>query len=169
MGQGVAQGDLHSGAAVCIFEPYTYAHPTGSTPPPSPNKKPGGLVRLLQVDPETCLVDVTVHGFPAGRYDVEIRECGDLSRGCESTGELIRRLGEIKVGEDGWGDLIVEEGEVKVWEVVGRGITVSLEGKKGVMAGVVARSAGVFENAKRVCSCSGKTLWEEERVVRAGL
>lgn len=29
------------------------------------------------------------------------------------------------------------------------------------LVGVVARSAGVWENDKTVCSCSGKTVWEE--------
>jgi copper chaperone for superoxide dismutase len=29
------------------------------------------------------------------------------------------------------------------------------------LVGVVARSAGAWENDKTVCSCSGKTVWEE--------
>ena len=34
----------------------------------------------------------------------------------------------------------------------------------GLIAGIIARSAGAFENMKKVCSCSGKTLWEEARI-----
>ncbi|CAJ0826137.1 20122_t:CDS:2 [Entrophospora sp. SA101] len=33
-----------------------------------------------------------------------------------------------------------------------------------LIAGIIARSAGAFENTKKVCSCSGKTLWEEARL-----
>ena len=29
------------------------------------------------------------------------------------------------------------------------------------LCGVIARSAGVWENDKQVCSCSGKTVWQE--------
>ena len=31
------------------------------------------------------------------------------------------------------------------------------------VVGVIARSAGVWDNDKTVCSCTGKTLWEERR------
>ena len=29
--------------------------------------------------------------------------------------------------------------------------------------GVIARSAGVWENNKQVCNCTGKTVWEERK------
>ena len=29
------------------------------------------------------------------------------------------------------------------------------------LVGVIARSAGVWDNDKAVCSCSGKTVWQE--------
>ena len=31
----------------------------------------------------------------------------------------------------------------------------------GILAGVIARSAGAWTNDKTVCSCSGKTQWQE--------
>lgn len=33
----------------------------------------------------------------------------------------------------------------------------------GILAGVIARSAGTWSNDKSVCTCSGKTVWEEAR------
>lgn len=43
------------------------------------------------------------------------------------------------------------------------------QGPDGVVLGVVARSAGVWENEKVVCACSGKTVWEErEEMVGRG-
>ena len=76
-----------------------------------------------------------------------------------------------------------------MWEVIGRGLVVAPEqggegeeklewegkgegrGKGEVVVGVVARSAGVWDNEKTVCSCSGKTVWEErgEQVARGML
>ena len=29
--------------------------------------------------------------------------------------------------------------------------------------GIIARSANVYENIKKVCACSGKTLWDERK------
>lgn len=31
------------------------------------------------------------------------------------------------------------------------------------IVGVIARSAGVWDNEKMVCSCSGKNVWEERK------
>lgn len=75
------------------------------------------------------------------------------------------------MGEIGW----------EVWELVGRGLCVEPVGgpaggggdgeERGrEVCGVVARSAGVWENEKVVCGCSGKTVWEErEEMVGKGM
>ncbi|MCJ1320500.1 hypothetical protein MMC15_005840 [Xylographa vitiligo] len=85
--------------------------------------------------------------------------------------------GVVTVGADGAGSALLQAGW-GVWEVVGRGMVVAPEGVEvegegggeggGVVVGVIARSAGVWENGKTVCSCSGKTVWEErgEQVAR---
>ncbi|RJE17087.1 copper chaperone [Aspergillus sclerotialis] len=31
------------------------------------------------------------------------------------------------------------------------------------LVGVIARSAGVWDNDKTVCSCSGKSVWQERQ------
>lgn len=97
-----------------------------------------------------------------------------------STGNRKGELGTLEVDENGRGSLV---GEVdwRVWEMVGRGIMVERKDTKdhelrkkmngaaksedddGVVMGVVARSAGVWENEKVVCGCSGKTVWEERQ------
>ena len=83
-------------------------------------------------------------------------------------------LGKLEVDETGKGSLV---GEVdwRVWEMVGRGIVVErlgteMKGENSLVVGVVARSAGVWENEKVVCGCSGKTVWEErEEMVSRGM
>lgn len=98
---------------------------------------------------------------------------GALHRGPEG------ELGRVLVGEDGRGKLVGEIPWV-VGEMVGRGVVVERvyeddgdgdverrqgqrngEGAATVVVGVVARSAGAWENDKVVCACSGKTVWEE--------
>lgn len=105
---------------------------------------------------------------------------GAVFRGFEGAREGI--LGTVEVGTDERGEMV---GEVSwgVWEVVGRGVVVEREeggrwdggvgdggGGDRVVVGVVARSAGVWENEKVVCGCSGKTVWEERgEAVRRGM
>ena len=89
-------------------------------------------------------------------------------------GDKTGNLGTLKVDETGKGSLV---GEVdwRVWEMVGRGVVVERLGEEnerrgGLVVGVVARSAGVWENEKVVCACSGKTVWEErEEMVGKGM
>ncbi|KAJ3039825.1 copper chaperone [Rhizophlyctis rosea] len=154
----------HLGAAVCIFESFPGAKGWAQN-----NNK--GLARLVQVDEENCLVDVTVDGVSPGRHTVSVHECGDISGGCASTGNAMARLGVIDVDENGKGNLVAETRNVKVWDLIGRSIVLdkTKDGKAGGISddaacGIIARSAGVFENPKMVCSCSGKTLWEESKL-----
>lgn len=61
----------------------------------------------------------------------------------------------------------VGEVEWSVGEIIGRGMLVDPEEGEGVVVGVVARSAGVWENERKViCSCSGMTVWEERIAMR---
>ncbi|TPX56056.1 hypothetical protein PhCBS80983_g04833 [Powellomyces hirtus] len=160
-GQSTTGSHSHLGAAVCIFESFRGAKGWAQH-----NNK--GLARLVQVDGETCLVDVTIDGVTPGEHVVSIHECGDISGGCESTGKALTELGKVMVDASGRGDLVVEKRDVKVWDIIGRSIVIdaanqkaTAEAGKDAVCGIIARSAGVFENPKSVCSCDGKTLWEE--------
>ncbi|KAG9303197.1 hypothetical protein G9A89_000732 [Geosiphon pyriformis] len=191
-GQGNIR-ESHSGAAVCIFEAYTYSQ--GNVKSSVPACEPKGLARFIQIDDENCLIDVTVEGISPGRHGIHIHELGNLSKGFESTGSHYNPdnslhgniesghagdLGNIEVDEKGWGDLVVESTRLKVWDLIGRAMVISqceddlgngkdpqskIDGNSGpgLIAGVIARSAGAFENAKKICTCSGRTLWEEAR------
>ncbi|CAG8563555.1 9951_t:CDS:2 [Diversispora eburnea] len=199
-GQGSIKGP-HSGAAVCIFEDFTYTPPKNANNAKNENesnrqRKPQGLARFVQISNNVCLIDITVQGISPGYHGVHIHELGDISAGPSSTGNHynpenvehgnmekghVGDLGNILIDEKGWGDLVVESNHIKVWDVIGRSMVISQgkddEGKggnaqskidgnsgPGLIAGVIARSAGAFENLKKVCSCSGKTLWEEARL-----
>ncbi|RPA75869.1 Cu,Zn superoxide dismutase-like protein [Ascobolus immersus RN42] len=143
-------------AAVCILE--TFA--------PNIADPIRGLARMVQVAPNYTIIDLTLRGLRQGKYEASIRTSGDISEGSKTTGSVfgeLGRLGEVEVGKDGKGGLFVER-EVSVLDLVGRSMVVkSKEDGEEEVLGVIARSAGVWENDKTVCSCSGKSLWEERK------
>lgn len=41
------------------------------------------MVRFVQADNETCVIEGTIDGLRPGLHGLHIHECGDISRGCE--------------------------------------------------------------------------------------
>ncbi|CAJ2506959.1 Uu.00g081450.m01.CDS01 [Anthostomella pinea] len=141
-----------------------------------------GLARMVQVAPSTTLVDLTVRGVAPGVYAASIREFGDLKYGASSTGPVWAGaggsgttqprgvLGSVEIGKDGRGAVFLDHA-VQVWELIGHAMVVTkqeegeggLKNDENTVVGVIARSAGMWDNDKTVCSCTGKTLWEERK------
>ncbi|KAG8631828.1 hypothetical protein KVT40_000968 [Elsinoe batatas] len=161
-------------AAVCILETHSSKVQDGVR----------GLIRMVQVAPAMTIIDLSIKGLSAGTYHATVREGGDISAGPESTGgiwDLARAksegkpatakgvFGTVEVSKSGIGSVFLDK-PIEVWEMIGRSIVVSKQqdGKfskedPDTLVGVIARSAGVWDNDKTVCSCSGKTVWEERR------
>ena len=138
---------------------------------------------MVQVSPSLTLIDLTIRGLSPGKYEASIRERGDISQGAASTGGIWEALkasvglsspprgylGSVNVGKDGKGNAFWER-PIAIWEVIGRSLVVS-QTKEGpfkqddpdTLVGVIARSAGVWDNEKTVCSCSGKNIWQERK------
>lgn len=137
---------------------------------------------MVEVGPNLTLIDLTIKGLTPGTYHATIREKGDISQGALSTGGVWEALktaagfkkargsfGEIKVGKDGRGNAFLDK-PFSIWEVIGRSMVVCKQAEgpfaqddADTLVGVIARSAGVWDNDKTVCSCSGKTVWEERK------
>ncbi|KAI0127817.1 heavy-metal-associated domain-containing protein [Xylariales sp. AK1849] len=177
-------------AAVCILE--TYHEKSGAGEVASsvevPESEGGfwkqrevrGLARMVQVSPDTTLVDITMRGIDSGKYRATIREYGDLKDGAVSTGPVWAGgsgttqprglLGSVQIGKDGRGAVFMDH-PFQVWETIGHAMVVhredhgdgQLENDENTVVGVIARSAGMWDNDKTVCSCTGKTLWEERK------
>ena len=127
------------------------------------------------------ILDVSLKGVSPGTYHVSVRETGDISQGAESVGgvwDAVQARQEQRAAKGVWGTVEVGKGgvgavfldrPVQIWEMIGRSVVVSRqqEGLKkedpDTLVGVIARSAGVWDNDKTVCSCSGKTVWEERK------
>ena len=141
-----------------------------------------GLARMVQVSPTLTLVDLTIRGLSPGKYWATVRETGNISQGAVSTGGIWTDpkegalkprgfLGTVDIGKDGMGSVFIDK-PVQIWEMIGRGMVISRqhesEGRfdkndENTLVGVIARSAGLWDNDKTICSCSGKTLWEERK------
>lgn len=136
---------------------------------------------MVQVSPTHTLIDLTIRGLSPGKYWATVRTTGDISQGAVSTGAIWSDasdnskprglLESVEVGSSGIGSVFIDK-PFQIWEMIGRSIVVSRqhEGRKpfekndsDTLVGVIARSAGVWDNDKTVCSCSGKTLWEERK------
>lgn len=164
---------LPNSAAVCILETHSSRVKDAVR----------GLARMVQVSPSLTVVDLSLRGVTPGTYHATVREGGDISDGPASTGpvwELVKAkkegracrgvFGTVEVGQSGLGTVFFDR-PVQVWEMIGRSIVVTRKEGDGplekedpdCLVGVIARSAGVWDNDKTVCSCSGKTVWEERR------
>jgi len=87
-------------------------------------------------------------------------------------------LGNIVADASGRASFRLVDNVIKVWDIIGRGIVVA-EGKddlglgnnllskingncgSGLACGIIARSAGLGENTKKICQCDGVTIWDE--------
>ncbi|KAL4702024.1 hypothetical protein ACJJTC_013541 [Scirpophaga incertulas] len=104
----------------------------------------------------------TPHGGPSNPTDA--RHAGDL--------------GNIVTDGNGRATFRIVDNVLKVWDVIGRSIAISekeddlgkgtsptskLDGDSGkpIACGIIARSAGIFQNPKRICACDGVVVWDE--------
>lgn len=144
-----------------------------------------GVTRVVQTSPDTCVIDGTLDGLaPDKEFSVAVHEYGDLSSGCTSCGNPMGFnsssndkssyygfIGDMKSDGSGKTNFKIVNNKIKVWEIIGRSMVLS-EVKDNVWCklacGIVARSAGLFENSKKICACDGVTIWEERDLPVAG-
>ncbi|XP_055345507.1 copper chaperone for superoxide dismutase-like isoform X2 [Paramacrobiotus metropolitanus] len=153
-----------------------------------------GVTRFVQLARDRCIIDGTLDGLSPGRHGLAICENGDLSRGCESVGDHYNPeeschgypdsphahagdLGNIDADAGGRAAFRLVNRRLNIWNVIGRSLVVHareddgrtpIDGNAGpkIACGIIARSAGIMENTKKICSCSGQTLWEERDNVK---
>lgn len=148
-------------AAVCILEDFTQ---NLNDPKTQNDREVYGLARLIKTQPNEMFVDLTLTGMkPNSEYYPAIRSTGDLSNGPLSTGKSLFNLPKISCDDTGKCQQFVSI-PFGIDNLIGRAVTVSADPTKvfmDSMTGVIARSAGAWENDKYVCSCTGKNIWQE--------
>lgn len=126
-----------------------------------------GVVRMAQLTGMECIVDGVVNGVDSmDKTSLNINSFGDLSgTDYENVGPVLIPLkSDLKVSTRSGSSsfrFIVQNCDVQ--SLIGSSMTVRSELLQKILAaGIIARSSPVgLNSAKKVCACSGKTLWEE--------
>ncbi|CAM6095175.1 unnamed protein product [Calypogeia fissa] len=137
-----------------------------------------GVVRFAQVSMELAKIDASFSGLTPGSHAWSINTYGDLTRGAASTGGVFEAessnssgskdkpmgdLGVLDVNDKGEVDYSGAKQGLQVSELIGRAVVLYANNdtsQEGITASVIARSAGVGENYKKLCSCDGTVIWE---------
>ncbi|KAJ0248072.1 Copper chaperone for superoxide dismutase [Hirschfeldia incana] len=135
-----------------------------------------GVVRFAQVSMELARIEANFTGLSPGKHSWCINEYGDLTNGAASTGNLynplqdhtntepLGDLGTLEADQSGEAFYTGKKEKLKVVDLIGRAVVVyKTEDKNsgpGLTAAVIARSAGVGENYKKLCTCDGTVIWE---------
>ncbi|XP_031497422.1 copper chaperone for superoxide dismutase, chloroplastic/cytosolic [Nymphaea colorata] len=134
-----------------------------------------GVVRFAQVNMELARIEASFSGLSPGIHRWSINEYGDLTEGAASTGrmfnpsnggisgEAVGDLGTLNVSREGEAFFSGTKKMLRVVDLIGRSVVVYESEDKsssGVAAAVIARSAGVGENYKKICTCDGTVIWE---------
>lgn len=133
-----------------------------------------------------------LHVHSLGDLTLDCLSCGEHynPHGRQHGGPLdserhVGDLGNILAGPDGRASFRLEDSQLKVWDVIGRSLVVDAgeddlgrgdhalskqTGNSGqrLACGIIARSAGLFQNPKQICACDGVTQWEERDKAVAG-
>lgn len=125
-----------------------------------------------------CVVDGVLDGLPNKDLAIHIHECGDLSKGCERVGDVyninnqpVGNLANITSDPDGRAKFKFVSSSLPIWDIIGRSLVVkeiNADQEKKLACGIIARSAGIFQNYKKICACDGVTLWDERDRPLAG-
>ncbi|UXI14646.1 hypothetical protein NH340_JMT00589 [Sarcoptes scabiei] len=127
-----------------------------------------GVVRFIQNSSKQTLIDGIIEGLNSQRiYDLSIHEYGDLSDA------HFRSIGQefIKLESDLFLDddlrLIFQKkiDSLDLVSMIGRSLAIKTSDEI-IAAGIIARASKIYDNSKKVCLCSGKTLWQERELNR---
>ncbi|XP_059176431.1 copper chaperone for superoxide dismutase-like [Physella acuta] len=135
-----------------------------------------GLLRFVQTDTDSCLIEGTVDQLPTAEpVFLTVHQTGDVTSGCDSCGTLFTSssfqgiLSQLHPQENQTADFRLVAQNVKLSEIIGHCVVVhqgdekkiELNQSKRLACGIVARASGLFENSKRFCACDGITIWEQ--------
>lgn len=101
-------------------------------------------------------------------HNISICEYGDVSQKCENLGEVYNNhIYDITSDEFGKSVFRFFDQYLRVNDLIGRSVLISEKNEK-ISCGIIARSAGIFENFKKICACDGVELWNEREVPLTG-
>lgn len=123
-----------------------------------------GIARFIQNESNECLIDATIDNLNDGqKYDFGISQFGDLSKeDYSSVGAEMVSLASQITPVNRTLNIKRKVNNFDIYSYIGRSLTIRLSDSKTVVAAaIVARASKIMDNVKKVCACSGKTLWQE--------
>lgn len=131
-----------------------------------------GVVRLSQLNGKDCFVDGSLDGIfkKTQDYSLAIHDFGDLSSdNYSSIGDPIIELDKKLASETEQNIFQIRKviSNCEVPDMIGRSVALTEMSKQSgqqsriLSAGIIARASTVSGNKKQICTCSGKTIWEE--------
>lgn len=122
------------------------------------------MIRLTQLFNKKCFVDAFIDNLNDKQepFTFTINEYGDLSgQNLENVGNSkIKLIDNLPAQETSTRfNRIVEDCDLS--DCIGRSVVINNKNKQPLAAGIIARAAPVSGNTKRICLCSGKTIWSE--------
>lgn len=123
-----------------------------------------GVARFVQNDDNQCLLDATIDGLDDNqKYQIGIHEFGDLSdSNYHSIGKELFSLASDVEATNHKLNIKRKYENIDIFSYIGRSIAIKCNFDV-IAAAVIARASKVLDNSKKVCACSGKTLWEERK------
>ena len=127
------------------------------------------MVRFTQLLNNLCLVDGVIDGLrKQNKYSLNIHTYGDLS------GQTFERVGGVYLpvvstltandpNNETRAAFKAQVSDCDLSACIGRSLAVSLQDKV-IGAGIVARASRIGDNTKKICACSGRTLWDERSI-----
>lgn len=122
-----------------------------------------GVARFVQNESRQCLLDAVIDGLEGDcQYQLGVHKYGDLSEpNYSSIGKQIFLFAkDARVSNSPKLTIKSRVDNCDLSSFVGRAFAITT-GSNIVGAGIVARASKVLDNSKKICACSGKTLWEE--------
>uniref|UniRef100_A0A182NJL8 superoxide dismutase n=1 Tax=Anopheles dirus TaxID=7168 RepID=A0A182NJL8_9DIPT len=112
-----------------------------------------------------AVVDGTIDGLTRnGNFQLNVHECGDISGGCSTVGDVCDSS-EIRSDENGRATVRFVNDRLVVSDLIGRSVVIAEangdQPERRLSCGIIARSAGIFQNYKKICACDGVTIWDE--------
>lgn len=121
-----------------------------------------GVTRFIQNEKQQCLIDAVIDGLEPGKhYQLNIHEYGDLSDSNYTT--IGNKLHSIEKSIAPTEQKLVLKKKINCFDLssfIGRCLAIETD-QNIAGAGVIARASKILDNTKKICACSGKTLWQE--------
>ncbi|KAL2313055.1 Superoxide dismutase 1 copper chaperone [Schizosaccharomyces pombe] len=126
-----------------------------------------GLCRFIPTEEKIFLDLIATQLLPNREYTGLVTISGDISRGLKSAGDSLVTLFNANSNEQG--KIVLDKevsGSLPNW--IGHCFVLKcVDDSDSATMGIISRSAGLGQNTKQICACTGKSLWTEHAELKS--